>query len=97
MAKHTLKHPFKIFLPSESGDPEEKEITSVEIPDQLTAQHMRAMKVENGTMSAMIDLIAVLAGLTENQVNKMDMEDVTEIVGKLPISADLFQTTGATS
>lgn len=96
METYTLKHPFKIFLPSTQGDPEEKEITHIEIPDQLNAKYMRAMKIENGMMSAMIDLIGEIAGLTENQINKMDMEDISEIVGKLPISAEIFQTTGPT-
>ncbi|NKB37856.1 MAG: hypothetical protein GKR93_11920 [Gammaproteobacteria bacterium] len=97
MEKYPLKHPFDITIPSEGDEPTTKKISEVEIPEKITARHMRAMRISEGEMSAMIDLIGAFSELTPAQMDKMDMEDVIGVMGKLPLAQELFRTTGVTS
>lgn len=97
METYKLKHPFKIVLPSDGGEPKKKLIESIEIPDQITARHMRAMRADGGDTSMVIDLIGGIAGLEPNQMDKMHMEDVMELMGKLPGLKELSQTIGKTA
>ena len=97
LMKLTLKHPIKIKR-GEGADEKEQTLTELTL-SRIKAKHLKYFPTDESSAKAddMVTLLGSLAGLTREEADEIDLDDILEMTGKLVPLLKGLPGTGETS